>query len=407
LEHNIDIKQSGMASDNSEMQWKQAKYNRLPSVSAGLSDGFSFGRSLMSDNTYANQNANSADASLSASVSLFEGMRVTNDIAARKLDFMAAVEDQQRIKNDVSLTIASLFLNVLVQKELLKIAENQKLLTDTLVARCEVMVNTGKEPISKLYELKAQQANDAFSITTAEKNLRLALLDLAQILEVENFSTFDVVTPELLTDVSEMPIPTVIFDNAAVTLPNVKAEEFRLERSKKGLEIAKSSYYPSVSLGASTSTNYYYMSGNTLPNEAFGTQLSNNWRSYVGLSVSIPIFSRMATRTSVSQSKLQIQNQEFEVEKAKKTLYKDIQRAMLNAKVSKDRYMASVNSVQANEESYRYAEQRYEAGRSTFFDMQQSKTGLEKALSEQIQAKYEFIFNTKVLDFYNGNTIEL
>ncbi len=405
LEHNLQIKQSGILSESNQMQWDQAKYNRLPSVSASLSDGFSFGRSLRQDNTYASQNSNSADASLSASVPIFQGLRINNEIAAQKLNFMASVEDHQKMKNDVSLTVASYFLNALVQKEYLKIAQSQMTLTDTLLHRCEILVNNGKEPVSKLYELKAQLANDYYNMTTAEKNLRLALLDLAQLLEVENFSTFDVVSPELLMDISETPIPIVVFEDAIVTLPDVKAEELRLERSKKNLDIAKGAYYPSLSLGASTSTGYYYLSGNTaIPNDAFSKQLSDNWRSYVGLSMNIPIFNRMATRTNVSQSKIQIQQQELEVENAKKTIFKDIQRALLNAKVSKDRYVASVNSVQANQESYRYVVQRYESGRSTFFDLQQSRVNLEKAQSEQIQAK---IFNTKVLDFYNGKAIDL
>ncbi len=405
LEHNLQIQQASIQSENSQLQWKQAKYNRLPSVSAGLSDGFNFGRSLSVDNTYINQNSNSADASLSANVPIFQGMRIANDVAARKLDFMATLEDHQKIRNDISLTVASYFLNVLVQKEFLKIAQRQRALTDTLLLRYETLVNSGKEPISKLHELKAQQANDSYTITIAEKDLKLALLDLAQLLEIEDFATFDVAVPEILSDVSEIPIPAVVFENALVALPDVKAEELRLESSKKNLEIAKSAYFPTVSLGVSTSSNYYYLNG--IPNEVFDAQVSNNWRSYVGLSVNIPIFNRMATKTSVSQSKIQVQQQELRMENAKKTVYKDIQRAMLNAKASKDRYISATRSVQANEQSYSFVEQHYQLGRSSFFDLQQSKTNLDKALSEQIQAKYEFIFNVKILDFYTGREIAL
>jgi outer membrane protein len=289
----------------------------------------------------------------------------------------------------------------------LKIAQNQLDLTDTMLHRTEVLVNSGREPISKLYELRAQQSNDMYNITNARKNLSLALLDLAQLLEIENFSTFDIAIPNLLPDVSKMPVPAVIFENAVINLPDVKAEEFRLESSKKGLEIARSAYFPSVSLSASTSTGYYFLYSDLIPNEPFSNQISGNWRSYVGMSMNIPIFNRMSVRTNVSQSKIQIQSQEFAVENAKKNMFKDIQRAMLNAKVSKERYVAAVNSVEANQESFHFVQQRYESGRSTIFDLQQSRYNLERALSEQIQAKYEFIFNTKVLDFYNGKAIEL
>ncbi|MCL2683350.1 MAG: TolC family protein [Bacteroidales bacterium] len=405
IENNIQIRQAGILTESNQMQWNQARNNRLPNLNAGLSDGFSFGRTLDRDNQYVNQNSNSADASLNANIPLFQGFQLANTIAAQRFNFMASVEDHQKIKNDISLQVASYYLNVLVQKEFLKIAQNQRDLTDTLLNRSEILVNSGREPISKLYELKAQLANDNFNVTTAEKNLSLALLDLAQLLELENFSTFDVAVPILLPDISEMPIPAVIFENAIVTLPNVKAEEFRLERSKKNLDVARGAYFPNLSLNASTATSYFYLNG--VPNEAFGTQLSNNWRSYIGVSMNIPIFNRMSVRTNVSQSKLQIQNQELEVENAKKIIYKDIQRAMLNAKVSKDRYVAAENSVRANQESFRFVAQAFESGRTTFFDMQQSRYNLERALSEQIQAKYEFIFNTKVLDFYNGKEIEL
>jgi outer membrane protein len=408
LENNIQIKQANIQSETNQLQYRQAKNNRLPSFNASVSDGFSFGRSLSNTNVYVNQNSNSANGSLSSDIPIFQGLRMANDIVARKLDFMASVEDQQRIKNDISLTVVAYFLNVLVQKEFERIAHNQKMLTDTLLKRCEILVNSGKESTAKLYELKAQYANDIYNVTTAEKNLSLALLDLVQLLEIEDFLTFDIVAPNMMMDIAKLPIPAVAFEDAIVTLPNVRAEDFRLERSKKNLNIAKSANFPSVSLSGSTSTGYFYMSGNTaIPNDPFNTQLTNNWRSYAGMSMSIPIFNRMSIKTNISQNKLQIQNQEFEVEKAKKAIYKDIQRAMLNAKVSKDRYIAAVNSAEANQKSYQFVEQRYESGRATFFDLQQSKNNLEKALSEQIQAKYEFIFNIKILDFYNGKEISL
>jgi outer membrane protein len=355
--------------EGTQLQWQQARNNRLPAVNAGLSDGFSFGRSLSRDNVYTNQNSNSANASLSADVPIFQGFRIANDIAARRYDFMASIEDHQKIKNDVSLTVASFFLNVLVQREFLKIAQNQHTLTDTLLSRTEVLVNTGREPVSKLYELRAQLANDAYNITTAERGLSLALLDLAQLLEIENFLGFDVVAPDFSMSIAETPVPVVNFENAMETLPNVRAEELRLESSKRGLEIARSAYFPTVSAGASTSTGYFFLYGDIIPNDAFGTQITNNWRSYVGVSMNIPIFNRMSVRTNVAQSRIQIEHQEFAVESARKTMFNDIQRAMLNAKVSRERYIAAVNSVQANREAYRFVEQRYESGRSTFFDL--------------------------------------
>ncbi|MCL2412725.1 MAG: TolC family protein [Bacteroidales bacterium] len=407
LQHNIQIQQANIVSQNNQLNWRQARNNRLPAVNANLSDGFGFGRTLGPDNIFINQNSNSADASLNMNVPIFQGSRITHDVAARKHDFMAAVEDHQRIKNDVSLTVVSFFLNVLLQKEHLKIAEQQLFLTDTLLHRTEVLVRSGREPVSRLYELKAQSATDAFNITGAERNLRLALLDLAQLLNLEDVENFNISAPDFDFDISQMPIPVVIFENAMVTLPNVRAEEYRLESSRRNLEIARSAYFPTVSLGASTSTGYFHMFGGDFQNATFSSQIDQNWRSFVGVSVNIPIFNRFAVRTNVSQSRMQIQHQELQVTQARNAIYNDIQRAMLNAHVSRDRYIAAANAVRANQQSFEFVEQAFTAGRTTFFDMQQSRNNLERAQSEQIQAKYEFIFNVKVLDFYNGREIRL
>ncbi|MCL2414961.1 MAG: TolC family protein [Bacteroidales bacterium] len=407
LQHNIQIRQASIVSQNNQLSWRQARNNRLPAVNANLSDGFAFGRTLGPDNMYINQNSNSADGSLNLNVPIFQGSRITHEVAARRHDFMAAVEDHQRIKNDVSLTVVSHFLNVLVQKEHLKVAQQQLSLTDTLLHRIEILVQNGREPISRLYELKAQAANDAFNITGAERNLRLALLDLAQLLNLEDVENFNISSPDFDFDISQMPIPVVIFENAIVSLPNVRAEEHRLESSRRNLEVARSAYFPSVSLGASTSTGYFHMFGGDFPNAPFRSQIEQNWRSFVGVSMNIPIFNRFAVRTNVSQSRMQIEHQEFQVTQARNAIYNDIQRAMLNAHVSRDRYIAAANAVRANQRSFEFVEQAFSSGRTTFFDMQQSRNSLERAQSEQIQAKYEFIFNVKVLDFYNGNEIGL
>lgn len=407
LEHNIQVKQAIINSENSHLQLKQSKNNRLPNLSAAVSDGFSFGRSESRLGVNVDQNSNSANASLNTDIPLFQGLRAHYDIAARKLDLMASIEDQNKIKNDIRLNITSFYLNALIQKELVKIAKFQVTLTDTLVRQTEIRVNNGKDPISKLYEIKAQQANEAYNLVNAEKNMRLALLDLAQLLEIETIFDFDIEEPVFVQNIENTPIPKVLFEDAIVTLPDVKAEIYRLESNQKNVNMAKAAYYPSLSLGASTSTGVYYLYDNSVPNDAFGSQLGNNWRSYVGLSLNIPIFNRMSVKTNVSMSKLDVKKQELQIENAKKTIFKDIQKAVLNAQVSKEKYAAAEKSAQANFEAFHFVEQSFAAGRATVFDLQQSRNNLEKSLSDQIQSKYEFIFNIKVLDFYNGVEISL
>ncbi|GHV42974.1 transporter [Bacteroidia bacterium] len=402
LEHNLQVKQSELSLQSSEISLKSAKNSFLPNISASLSDGFSFGRSQSRDGVYIDQNTNSGNAAIGADFNVFQGMRRHYEVKIRKNDLDAGLLDNEKIKNDISLNIASLYLNVLIQKELLNIAKEQAMMTDSLVAKTNILVNNGKQSISKLYEINAQKANDDYNILTCEKNLQLALLDLAQMLELENTNDFDIEEPNFDENIADNDVPAVILDNVADILPDVKAEERRLESSKLAVKQANSGWYPSISISANTNTGFYYYlnSGNGIANTPFFDQIKSNWRSYVGLSVNIPIFDRLETKNSVKLNKIAVQQQEIKIESAKKTLFKDIQKAILNAKVSKERFQATQKSVDANQEAYRFIEEQYNYGRSTIVDLQQSKNNLLKAQSEQIQAKYEFIFNTKVLKFY-------
>jgi outer membrane protein len=402
LEHNLQVKQSELSLQSSEISLKSAKNNFLPGISASFSDGFSFGRSQSRDGVYIDQNTNSGNAAIGADVNIFQGMRRHYEVKIRKNDLDARFLDNEKIKNDLSLNIASLYLNVLIQKELLKISQEQASMTDSLVAKTKILVNNGKQAMSKLYEINAQKANDNYNIFTCEKNLQLALLDLAQMLELENTNGFDIEAPNFDENIADNDVPTVIFDNVTNILPDVKVEKLRLESSKLAVKQANSGWYPTINLSANTNTGFYYYlnSGNGTANTPFFDQIKSNWRSYVGVSVNIPIFDRLETKNNVKLNKIAIQQQEIKIESAKKTLFKDIQKAVLNAKVSKERFQATQQSVDANQEAYRYIEEQYNYGRSTIVDLQQSKNNLLKAQSEQIQAKYEFIFNTKVLKFY-------
>jgi outer membrane protein len=402
LEHNLQVKQSELSLQSGEISLKSAKNNFLPGVSASLSDGFSFGRSQSREGIYVDQNTNSGNAAIGFDFNIFQGMRRYYEVKIRKNDLEAGFLDNEKIKNDISLNIASLYLNVLIQKELLKIAKEQAVMTDSLVEKTKILVNNGKQPMSKLYEINAQKANDDYNILTCEKNLQLALLDLAQMLELENTNNFDIEEPNFDENIANNDVPIVIFDNVAETLPDVRAEELRLESSKLAVKQVNAGWYPTINLSANTNTGFYYYlnSGSGVSNTPFFDQIKSNWRSYVGLSVNIPIFDKLETKSNVKLSKISVQQQEIKIENAKKNLFKDIQKAVLNAKVSKERFQATQRSVDANQEAYRFIEEQYNYGRSTIVDLQQSKNNLVRALSEQIQAKYEFIFNTKVLKFY-------
>ncbi|MDR1526550.1 MAG: TolC family protein [Dysgonamonadaceae bacterium] len=411
--NNITIKQIQLQKENAEVNLNTSQMSRLPDLNAGIGQNWSFGRTQMVTGLYENQSQSNTSLSVSSSVPLFTGFRITNEIARNKLTLQAATENLSKAKEDLSLGIASLFLQALFNKEILKVNQEQLLLSQIQITKTRSMVEAGKVPQSQLYDIEAQVAKDEVTVIQAKNNLALALLDLAQSLELENQTGFDIYAPEMNDVISEymssVQPPLIIYNNALNTKPVVKAQEYTVQSAEKTLHIAKSGYLPSLSLSLGYGTNYFYRYNlsATLANTAFGEQLKNNAGEYIGLSLSIPVFNRFSVRNQVRNAQINIYNQQLELDNVKKTLYKEIQTAYLNATAAQEKYRASDKAVKATTESFKYAQERYEVGKSSVFEFNEAKTKLTQSQSEQIQAKYDYIFRTKILDFYNGVPLEL
>ena len=413
LSHNIDLKQREQEQKSREVELHSSRFSWLPDLNANIGQNFDFGRSPSKTGVIVDQNSSNSSVAVSLSMPVFDGLRIPNDIAAKKLDLKAAVESLNKAKEDLAVNIASYYLQVLYNKEVERIAELQVSLSHEQVTKTEALVKNGKAPLSQLYDIKAQLANDEVSLTEAQGNVRLALLDLSQSLELErDGADFDIVIPETDDAVGKymgsiLP-PDHIYDHAVTFKPQIKQQEYLLESQKKMLKVAQSGYYPKLNFGASYSNGYYHYSGDgDYTNLPFGDQLQANARKTIGFSLSIPLFNRFQTRNSVRTARIGIINQQLTMENTKKALYKEIQQAYYNATAAQEKYLASEKSVLASREAYTYAENRYSAGKSTVFEYNEAKTQYARSLSEQAQAKYEFIFRTKILDFYNGTPLTL
>ncbi len=413
IENNIDLKQKEQARENQEVALSTSRNSWLPDLNANVGQNFDFGRSPSRTGVIQDQNSASTSAYLSLSMPLFDGLKTPNDIAARKLDLQAATESLNKAKEDLSVGVASYFLQVLYTKEMLTIAELTVTLSQDQVSKTDALVKAGKVPLSQLYDIKAQLARDEVTLTEAKNNVNLALLDLAQSLELERLEQgFDVAVPETGDAIEEymssiLP-PDYIYDQAVTFKPQIKEREYLLESQKKSLKIAQAGYYPKLNLNASYSNGYYHTYNLTDgSNQALSDQLRNNERKTVGLSLSIPIFNRFQVRNSVRSARIGIINQELMLENTKKVLYKEIQQAYFNATAAQDKYTSSGKSVEASKTAFGYAEERYNAGKSTVFEFNEAKTKYAQSLAEQTQSKYNFIFRAKILDFYHGVPITL
>jgi outer membrane protein len=421
IDHNISIRQLKVQKASVEIDLNTSKMSRLPDLGAQMGQNWSFGRTQTLSGLYENQTQSNTSFSIGSSVPLFTGFRISNEIAKNKLELEAAVQNLEKAKENLALNIASLFLQVLFNKEILKVNEEQLALSQLQVTRTQALVDEGKAPLSQLYDIEAQVANDRVSVVQAGSNLQLALLDLAQSLELENNADFDIYAPELegimQENGSSLQPPLVIFNSALQSKPVIKEQELRVESAQKTLKIAEAGHFPTLSLNFGYQNTYFYdydahkktnpVTGQPGTNTSFSEQLKANPQEYIGLSLNIPLFNRFSVRNQVRSARLNIENQQLTLESIKKTLYKEIETAYLNATSSQEKYRASEQAVKATSESFQYARERYETGKSSVFEFNEAKTKLVKSRSEAIQAKYDYIFRAKILDFYNGVPIKL
>jgi outer membrane protein len=411
-EHNISIQQLNIQKEIAEIDLNTSKMSRLPYINATVEQRWNFGRTQIQSGLYENQTQSNTTFSVGGSIPLFSGFRISNGIARSRLELQAAVQNLEKAKENLSLNVASLFLQVLFNKEILKINKEQLALSQLQVDRTRVLVNEGKVISSQLYDMEAQVANEKVALIQAENDLKLSLLDLSQSLELEQNLSFDIYTTEIIDEqiteyMDNMQSFSSIFDKAIQDRPVIKEQEYKLESYKRALKITKSDYYPSLSLSMGLGINYFYLYAKNVQNPSFSNQLQNNIGENIGLSLNIPIFSRLSIRNQVKTAKLNINNQQLVLNNTKKTLYKEIETAYLNAISAQEKYYASGLAVKATSESFEYAKERYETGKSSVFEFNEAKTRLAKSQSEEIQAKYDYIFRMKILDFYNGVPIKL
>ena len=352
IENNLNIKQQEASKEQSEVELNTAKWSRLPDLNGSASHSFNFGRSIQADNTYQSLNTQNTAFSLNTSIPLFTGLKITNNIALAKLNLQAATEDLNKAKEDISIQVASAYLQVLFNDELAQVAHIQVELSKEMLAQKEAYFKTGKASEAEWLEAKSRVAQDQLSAVQADNNYKLALLDLSQLLELPSPDNFSIVSPtaEMEEYMSSITSPTDIYNQAILFKPSIKAAQYRLEGAAKSVKIAKSAYFPQLSFGAGLSTNYYKVAG--MKNPVFGSQLRDNFSQYFGFQLSVPIFNRFGTRNQVRSARIQQNTLNWQLEDSKKALYKEIQQAYYNALGAESRYQSSLTADEAAEASF-------------------------------------------------------
>ena len=350
---------------------------------------------------YVNTSSQGSNLNLSTSIPLFTGLQIPNQYALAKLNLKAATADLAKAQEDIAINVASAYLQVLFNQELQQVAESQVELSLQQQARITRLADMGKASMAEVAEAKARVAQDQMTAVQARNNYELALLDLSQLIELESPEGFLLESPDVSFALQQLTPPDEIYQTALAQKPAIQAAEYRLEGSKHSIRIAQSAYYPQLNLNGSLGTNYY-----STINRTFRQQMGDNFSKYVGLSLSVPIFNRFSTRNRVRSARLQRDNYELQLTETKKTLYKEIQQAWYNAVAAESKYSSSHTAAEAGAESFRLMSEKYENGKANAVEYNEAKQNLMRAQSDELQAKYEYLFRSKILDFYKGESIE-
>jgi outer membrane protein len=422
IDNNIQIKQQVVQTKYQKNSLDLSKYRLLPTLSGSASQNYSWGRSL-DQTTYRyteDQRVLSNNFYVGGSMNIFNGLQNYNTIKKYEYELLAGEQDLQNIKENIALTVALNYLQILLNKELVSATNDQLQVTLQQIEKTKKLVDAGSMARGNLLQIESQAAQEEVQLINVSNQLDISYLDITQLLELKSPEGFEVVVPDIGVDTNAIVTETVddIFAIAQGARPNVKSSELLLSAREYDLKVARGGRSPRISMNHSYSTGYSDVrqkilgidpsTGEILYGDyPFNEQFKDNRNLALGFTLSIPILNGWQVNKNIANSKLNLENSQYTLDGTKKQLYKNIQQAYADADAALKKFNASKKAVTSMEESFRYTEQKFNVGLVTSFDYNTAKSQLLKAQSELAQSKYEYIFKTKVLDFYRGIPLSL
>ena len=407
IEHNISLKQRENTRRQNEVSLNTAKNSRLPDLNAGISENLGFGRSLGMDNTYSKNNTSNTSFQISTSVPILTGNRIENTIKLNQLNLEASTADLEKARNDIRTQIAQQYIQIVYDTEILAVAKRQIGIDSLQLYRLQEMERNGKATLTEVLQQQSTMEQSRLTATQAENTYRLDLLALSQLLELPSPEGFSIVIPTLPSNSSSLinVNPEIIYQEAIAVKPEVQAEQLRLKASDANILIAKSAKYPTLSFNAGLGTNYYKTLNGNYKQDSFSSQIKNNFSQSLGLQLNVPIFNRYATRNSIKSASIDKENQQLALDNVKKTLYKEIQQVYYNTIAAEAKYKSSLQAEVTSKDAFNLTQSKYENGKATITEFNESKNNMMKAESDLVQARYQLIYQKALIDFYRGKEL--
>lgn len=434
--HNISIQQQQLNVRLSKVDLLQSQGNLLPNLNGYASHTYQYGRTVdRFTNTFANSMVLSDNFYLSSNVTVFSGMQNYNSIKQNQFDLQSSRFQLAQTENDIALSVANAYLQVLYSQEQLDLAQQQAAVTKSQVDRMQKLVDAGSSAKGTLLDMQSQLALDEVSTVNAQNGLTIAYLNLTQLMNLDTTLGFQIVKPDLAVPNENImnTSPAQIFQAALASQPSIKKSQMDYQSADKGVAIAYGALSPSITLQGSIGTGYsgaakditganyagydttgitsggdWVLSPNytfTYATTPFGDQFNNNVNKSIGVQMNIPIFNRFQVSSNIERAKIQRENAQLNVDLSQQQLQKNIDQAWADARAAFLKYQANQKAVDAAQLSFRYTEDRFNLGGANSIDYNNAKNKLAQAQSNLIQARYDYIFRLKVLDYYQGKPI--
>jgi outer membrane protein len=437
IDNNISIKQTELDTKTADIDKKGAIGNFIPSLNTSASHSWNMGLNQdITTGLLRNQTTQYSSIGASVGFDIYKGMQNQNTLRRANLSIIAAKYQLTKMREDVALNVANAFLQVLFNKENLKVKQEQKAINEKQLARSEELVKAGSVPKGDLLDIKATVASDNQNVITAENSLLISKLSLAQLLQLKEFYDFDVTDDTSVKDENNIlaQTPIAVYDKAKEQRTELKIAKTNLEIAEKNVAIAKGGFQPTLQgfynfntrasysdvitgyvpntanptsvIGYVEGTNQNVLHGNSMPVVGSAApvmdQFKDNKGQSFGAQLSIPIFNGWSARNNVERSKVNLEKSKIAVEQEELTLQRNVYTAFTDAKGGLNAYESALSALDARQEAYNYAKEKYAVGMMNSFDFNQSQTLFSVAQSEVLRTKYDYIFKIKILEFYFG-----
>ncbi len=410
LDNNLQVKQARFQAALAEQDVLQAQMNRYPSLDASLNGGQNWGLSFdQTAGRLVNQSASSASARLLTNVDLFTGFQRLNQIRANRYQLMADKSNVERVKNDLVLSVVTTYMEALTNQDLSEAASQQLDLSKRQLEAANLNFEVGNNTLADLSQAKSQVATDELNVTSAQNAFELSLLNLKQLMEMDPATDIALEKPRL----PDVALATTafradeIYQQAVLGYPDIQQASFVTSVASKNIDIAKGGFYPTLSLSGGIGTSYSSQARDLITNAfvPFGEQLRRNTGESVGLSLGIPIFNNYRNRINVNKAKIGYENALASEQLAKNNLNKIVNQAVLDLRSAEKRYVSTETAFASAKDAFDVIQQRFNVGLANSVELFTAQTTMNKSEFDHIQARYDLLFRSKVIDFYLGNEI--